>query len=209
MLKKIILLLIICTVVNQGFSQKIIEKNLDALGIEKLVINSNEIFNISVSTERSDAIQISAKIVGENYENAMITSRQEGKILWIGTSYTPFFEAKNDKLAAHKVLSIEMTLMVPESMELTINSSSASVETSGAFEFLRVSLDNGNCTIKDFFGNATLGTKAGEISVYARAGVTAEAITENGVILNTLPLEGIYYITARTKTGNISLFQTK
>ncbi len=193
------------------FAQKIIEREFDASEITTIEINSAIIYHIKVASESINTIKIKTRIEGENYENVVLGIVEENNKLHIKTSYTLFFEAKNDKLAAHKVISIEMELIVPESMAIKIKAEIASVEIFGKYEAVSISLENGNCFLTNFKGNAMLKTKQGFITVYASKETLGTAVSKKGEVINELSKTNIksfkHRIEAESLSGNISLFQ--
>ncbi|PKA82808.1 hypothetical protein ATE92_0947 [Ulvibacter sp. MAR_2010_11] len=207
--KKILYILIFTAFIAEGHAQKIIEKQWDASGISKLVIESDVVFEIEIVSEKIEAISVSTHIHGETSENVVLDVHESNGILTINTGFTPFFEAQNDKLAAHKVLAIEMYIKIPESMEVEIDAKIASVEGNGSFKSFVVGLENGSCRLYNFTGNARLLTKAGEITVYTTKNAKGQALTREGTIYNELPTTGKFTIYAESSTGAISLFQTK
>ena len=193
------------------FAQKIIERNFNASEITSIEINSDVIYHIKITSRNTEQIKIKTQVEGENYENVVLGIIEENNTLHIKTSFTPFFEAKNDKLAAHKVISIEMELIVPESMAIKIEASIASVEIFGKYESISALLENGNCLMNNFMGDALLKTKQGFIKVYALEETFGTAVSKKGIVVNELSKSNIkslkYRIEAESFKGNISLFQ--
>ena len=194
------------------FAQKIIEREFNASEISVIEINSDVIYHIKISSEKTDRIKIKTQVEGENYENVVLGIVEENNnTLSINTSFTPFFVAKNDKLAVHKLISIEMELVVPESIVIKIEASIASVEIFGKYESISVLLENGNCSLTNFIGDALLKTKHGFIKVYALEETIGLANSKKGTVINELSKANVkslkYRIEAESFKGNISLFQ--
>ncbi len=196
---------------GNAFSQKVIEREFNALEITTIEINSEIIYHIKITSEKTEQIKIKTQVEGENYENVVLGIIEENNTLQIKTSFTPFFEAKNDKLAAHKLISIEMELIVPESMAVKIEASVASVEIFGKYKAVSVLLENGNCSLTNFKGNAMLKTKQGFITVYASKETLGIAVSKKGAVVNELSKSNVkslkHRIEAESFKGNISLFQ--
>jgi hypothetical protein len=192
-----------------GFSQKLLEKTLDASEIENIVIDANAVYSLSIISEKTNQISIKTKVAGEFYENVLVTTTISKNTLKISTAFSPHFVVENDKLAAHKVLSIEMWLVIPEFLNVSINSELASVIGTGNYEMLQIALETGSCNLHKFYGNARVRTKLGDIVVYAKKNVAGAGISKNGKIHNKLPKEGKYRVLAESKDGDVSLFQTK
>ena len=111
----------------EAISQKVVEKQLDASEIKRLIITSNMINTLSITSEETDQITIVNKVVGEGYENVIVTTSAENNTLKIGTSYSPYFIPENDKLAAHKVISVDMMLTIPDFLYVEVETSIASI----------------------------------------------------------------------------------
>ncbi len=187
------------------FAQKEIEKHWDATGIDTLWISSDQVYNVKIKSGDNGIIDLLTSIEGEYFESVTVDTKIISRTLKIDTGFSPFFKPKNDKLAAHKVLSIEMTLQVPENLAVVIRSKSASVRFEGNISFLETALDNGNCELSRFRGNARLYSISGDITVDALTNVGGRAISEEGSLYNELELEGVYFIEATSKQGSISL----
>lgn len=191
------------------FPQKVMQKQWDAVGVSLLKLSSSEVYTITVETKATDVISVITKVEGETYENVMVSSYRKENALVLSTAYRPYFVAENDKLAAHKVIAIEMHLVIPEDLTLAIDARIASVQVTGSFQNLEIQLENGNCGLLDFLGNATLHTKNGYIHVSALKDVSGTAITREGTIINTLPHKGLFHVEAESITGDIILRQTQ
>ncbi len=192
-------------------AQKVIERNFNVSGITTIESTSDVIYHIKITSRNTDQIKIKTKIEGENYENVVLGIIEENNTIQIKTSFTPFFEAKNDKLAAHKVISIEMELIVPESMAIKIEAEIASVEIFGKYVSVSALLENGNCLLNNFIGDALLKTKQGFIKVYALEETFGLANSKQGTVINELSKANVksskYRIETESFKGNISLFQ--
>ncbi len=206
-MNRFISLLILALVSTNSFSQKEMAREFDASLINGIEINSNRINSILIHSEKTNRIKVLTRIEGENYENVVLSVIEKDNILYLKPGYTPFFEAKNDKLAAHKVQAIDIKLIVPENIEISINSKLASVTTKGKLSSLLVTLDIGNCNLHEFIGNANIKTNKGFISVTVIENIYGKAFSKKGAIENMLSknIESKYKILAETNEGDISL----
>jgi len=209
MLNKPCYILLFIFLMANVYAQKIIDKSWDIEGIERLVIISNDIFNIVIISNHTSRINVITKIEGEHYENVVLNISEENKTLSLSTGFTPYFQAENDKLAAHKVISIEMKLNISNSLEVFVRSSIASLSTHGSFKNLQVELGNGNCVLNDFEGDAQLLTGNGNIRVVAHDTVGARAKTKRGKLTNELSATGNFYIDAESVNGDITLLKSQ
>lgn len=206
MFKKIGFLFVYTLIVSNALAQKIMEREFDATNYSVIEINSDDIFNITISAEKSDKIKIITHIEGEHYENVMLSILEEDGKLRIEPRFAPYFEAKNDKLAAHKVLAIEMEFRIPENFDIRINSSLSSVKARGKFLSFEALLGVGNCILEEFLGDAKIKTKQGFIKVFALERVSGKAFSKKGKVINELERNGKYSIEAESFEGDISLF---
>ncbi len=187
------------------------EQEFSASEISTIEISTETIYHIKITSEKTNTIKIKTHIEGEHYENVVLNMIEKEGTLQIDTSFSPFFKTENDKLAAHKVIAIEIELIVPEEISIKIEAEIASVETYGKFKNISVLLENGNCKLQDFLGNAMLKTKQGFIEVYAENKMFARAISKKGTVINELlnrnKNASDYQIEAESLSGDISLYQ--
>lgn len=208
MLKKIAFLLILVFGVADAISQKTLEKQFDASEIANLTIYSEMINKLTIVSEKTDKITIVTEIAGEHFEYVVVTASEENRTLRIGTAYSPYFIAQNDKLAAHKVISIEMQMTIPEFLNIEVETGIASVEARGKYRRFHASLKYGNCELIDFLGIADLKSWHGNIIVYAGKNSWGKAFSKKGSVTNDLPSRGKYSILAESMEGDISLLQS-
>ena len=209
MLNKLSYIFVFVFLTFSGYAQKVIDKSWDIEGIERLEIISNDIYNIVINSSDTTSINVVTKIEGEHYENVVLNISEENKTLTLSTGFTPYFQAENDKLAAHKVISIEMELNISNRLEVFVRSSLASLTTHGIFKGLRVELGNGNCVLNDFEGDAQLFTRDGNITAIAQRTVKARAKTKRGKLINELSPTGNFSIDAKSVNGDITLLKSQ
>ena len=70
--------------------------------------------------------------------------------LYVATKYQPLFTDANDKLSAHKVMSIELGLNIPANKSIYVSSDIASVFVNGQYKDAIIELINGACVLNDF-----------------------------------------------------------
>lgn len=190
-------------------AQKVIEKEFSVQGLRKLSIEDDSIFSIKIIASKRKSIIMKVHISGEHSEAIIIEGkRSEGK-LSLKTAVMPYFIFEDDKLAAHKLMAIEVVVFIPETISVEIKSKLTSVETKGKIRNLAVSLQKGSCTITDFSGNAHLKTIDGNINVKANKEVSGKAISKNGTVEKTLSSRGKFLVEAESINGDIYMSQTK
>jgi len=191
----------------EGIAQKTLQKEWDAGAIDTLSIVSNAIYSIEIKSVETNTISISTNIEGENFESVMVNAITTGSILNISTGFRPHYIPENDKLAAHKILSIEMHIIIPENITVVVYSELASVTAYGPYNYFEVALGGGRCYLYDFIGNARLFTTTGEIVVHTYPGIRGKANSLKGRVINNLGETGKFYIEAESALGEITLLQ--
>ena len=192
------------------FSQKRQENTYDATGIKALHIHSDAIFKISVLSKDVQNISIHTLIDGETYKSALLHTKVVNNRLEITTGRTPDFTPFNDKLSAHKVLSIELEIRIPENMDIDIRSTLAEVHLGGQYGKLQIDLGRGGLIVEEGirFRESEINTISGNVTLtLAQANVIA--VSRNGIakvdsIFNDGPLcviQSIY--------GDIEVLQVK
>lgn len=190
-------------------AQKVIQKEIASEGIQTLTIIDDAIYKVTVHSSEESFIKISTHIYGEHAESVLIEAIIIEETLSVKTGFTPFFALENDKLAAHKIMAIEMEITLPKKMAVEIKSKLASVNTDGVFNNLNISIENGNCILTNILGNAHIKTTGGNITVWAKNTVSGKAFSKNGTVENKLLNHGKFLVEAESSYGNISLLQTK
>lgn len=204
MLNKYLLLAILlgCNILQ---AQKTLHKQWSAKGISVVRILADEIYNIRIYSTDDPTVKVALYIEGETNESVVLEAKSKNDTLDLQTAYSPYFEPYNDKLAAHKVVAIEMTLFVPKNLTIDLEAKLASVVTYGPFDQLLVQLNQGNGTFHDFIGNGRLMSKLGFIKLWAGNGVSGQAKSVFGEVVNELPATGNFHITAESRQGNVYL----
>ena len=200
---------LICLLLFQGLSaQKKVIKNIDAFGIGFLEVMADKVFDIGIIAVKSSTITITTWTEGEHNEQLLITANGQGDKMTIGCEYQPEFRNFNDKLSAHKIISVKMKLEVPENLVLYLSSEIANARIQGKFKMLTAELKSGFCILKDFYGNAIANTYNGDIVMETNfASVVAE--TKNGKLLLDAIVPGPHNIELKSVNGSITVTKTQ
>ena len=189
-------------------AQKVIEKEIDLQNISSVVINGNQIFKIRINTNTTKTISVQAKFEGEYNEDIVLLAEKVDSKLSISTKFQPLFVSHNDKLSAHKVISIELSISLPEYLNIWIQSDLASVIVLGQYSNLRIELVNGNCKVDSFFGNAIINTIHGAINV-SSDDAKVVAHTKNGILKQDKLKSGKKTLNLNSINGNITVTKTE
>lgn len=205
-LKTTILLLLIA--ITSVCAQKSTEKIWNADVINTIVIDGENVFNITVSNSPSNTILLKVKIEGEHANQLVMVDSIVNKQLYISSSFQPLFVKDNDKLSAHKVMSVEYQLLVPKNIKLEIKSNIGSVDLVGTYPSVFIELNQGNCNLKQFLGNASINTVNGDINIETDH-AKVEAFTKTGQITLTQFKFLKYNLNCHTINGNIKITKTE
>lgn len=191
-------------------AQKRLFKAYDARDTHTVFVESDDIFQIKFTTAQTDNITIYTQIEGETFESTLLHTEIVEGVLKITTGRTPDFAPFNDKLSAHKVLSIVIEIIVPEGLSIDVYSTLASVKAQGDYDQVRVNLGRGGCHLSSFrfresvhintiSGNITIETKNAKILAQSR----------NGNVVISKGITGVRTIELQTMDGDISVIKSQ
>lgn len=184
------------------FSQKRTTSVIDRGSIRSIVLASDEIYRISISSGSGENITVRTRADGEYYQDINLDMEQVEGTLFLSSRYREILQSGFDKLSAHKVFAMEVELEVPIGMQVEVISNLASVYVYGDYERVLVQLKAGSCYLKDFRGNATVNTFGGNISVQAQ-NAFIEASSRHGEVDLPQYNRGDHLIKLTTINGNI------
>ncbi|WP_034887365.1 hypothetical protein [Gillisia sp. Hel_I_29] len=201
-MKLIISILFFVLTSGSLFSQKNSTRIFDAKDLQQLHINTDEIFKIHISTSSTDKVSVTTHATGEYYNDIALSIKMEGTKMMITSVFNEDLQGGFDKLSAHKVFSLEMSIEIPENIQVHIRSNIASVIGSGSFKSLELELQSGYCKLDPFQGNAVINTYKGSIYL-ATNNANIDAETRNGMLEIPMPLLGYHQIKLSSIDGDI------
>lgn len=151
-----------------GHSQNTLTKTIAVSDFSSVLIQGNQIFNISVRTINEDVIKITSTLDGEYQNNFQIGTKIEGGKLVLNLVPISFEEIPDDKRNAHKVIAANLEIEVPENFDIDIKSDVGSAEITGMFNNLFVKLLQGSCTANATGNVVTIHTVEGDIMVITK-----------------------------------------
>ncbi|WP_297764059.1 DUF4097 family beta strand repeat-containing protein [uncultured Muriicola sp.] len=194
--------------VNQGFGQKTVKKLFLNPDVTSIQIDTNLFFDVKVETSQEEALVLEASIEGEYQKDLALEITENGKTLFVAGKFQPYFNDPNDKLSAHKVVSISLYIRVPENKEVYLYGSSSNVMVEGNYKDLRVVLNDGKCTIREGGQKVSATTQSGPISLIIASG-TVKALSKYGSISKEHIPKGNELFNLTSTTGNITITQAK
>ncbi|WP_232520891.1 hypothetical protein [Flagellimonas nanhaiensis] len=171
-------------------------------------IDAQFCFQVDVSTSNKDEVEVIANIEGEYAKDLLVTIKEEGPTVLIGAGFQPNFDKPNDKLSAHKVISIALHVSVPQYKEVHIYGTNSNVMVQGEYKKLDVKLADGRCVLDNVVETVDVTTQKGDILLSTSMGnITAKSVYGK-VYQDSIP-EGHNQFILNTVEGNIRLQKTK
>lgn len=189
-------------------AQKLIDETFSALELKTIVIDGSSIFKIDLQTRPSKAIHLITKIEGEYTPEIAVAYKIKDSTLYIGSVFRSSFALHNDKLSAHKVVSIEVVLEIPEHLKVYLKSDIGSAKIRGKYTFITAELSQGNCVLKDFIGSGIINTINGNITLETNF-AQIKAHTKYGSLIKEAIVSGENTIKINSINGDIYLKKTK
>ena len=188
-------------------AQKDTSKQLDAKEIKSIYIDTDEVFKIIIkTTTNSDLISISSHSEGEYFNDIALNTEVRANSIYLTTKFREILKSGFDKLSAHKVFSLEITLEIPEELQVFVKSNIASVEAEGDYDFIQVQLNSGYCNLYNFIGNALVNTYNGAITIQT-TDATVSASSRNGKVILPSDFSGKNVIKATSINGDIRIVE--
>ena len=189
-------------------AQKAISKSYPAPFDTLIQIDTDKCYLAEISAYEGEAVIVEARMDGEYAEALSVSITEEGKTLWIGADFNPDFKLPNDKLSAHKVVSISLNIRIPAYRDLQVFGTSCNVMLSGAFNTVDVVLNDGSCTLDQVAHNVKVNTQSGNIRLNSLQGVI-KAVSHYGKVLQDKIPQGEKRFDLETVSGDITLHRTK
>ncbi|MAX69816.1 MAG: hypothetical protein CMC76_01770 [Flavobacteriaceae bacterium] len=146
-------------------SQSVLVKEIDSDNLKTIVVDGNQIFNISVYTSSVDRIKMKSQVDGEYQSQFQIISKLQNDSLFVDLEQFSFTDIADDKRNAHKMVAVTLELEIPEYLNLNVFSDVGSVNLNGNFNFIFIELSQGYCIVKGSTNEAVINTIDGNISV--------------------------------------------
>ncbi len=189
-------------------AQKMIKKTIVQPEVSFVSIDAANCFRIEVETVEGNEMTVEARIDGEYYQNLLVGVKEEGSALEISAGFHPSFAIPNDKLSAHKVVSVALKIQIPQNKHVQLFGTSSNVEISGRYKKFDVSLNDGRCYLKNVSENVVVNTQSGNIYVISN-GAQVNAFSKFGTVSKNGIPKGNSTYALNTITGDIQLSKTE
>ena len=187
-----------------AMGQKVVEKTLLRPHINLIRVNLGNCYLLELQNSETDEVIIEARLDGEYNNDLLIRSEEAGNTLDISAGFRPNFQQPNDKLSAHKVVSIALHIKAPLHSNLTIYGSSCNVSLAGEYGDIEVRLNDGRCILDHQAENTDVVTQSGNILLNSKR-ATITATSKYGEIFRERIPKGDAHITLITTTGDIRM----
>nr|WP_299072136.1 hypothetical protein [uncultured Allomuricauda sp.] len=171
-------------------------------------INSEHCYLVDLYTANTNEIHVEAEIEGEYSKDLVITIEENETTVLISAGFQPNFNNPNDKLSAHKIISIKLNITVPNDKRVFVYGTNSNVTMKGNYENLKVKLLDGNCSIDNVGDRVEVTTQKGNILLIADNGNIMVESTYGKVVKEHIP-QGQNQYSLKTIEGNINLRKTK
>lgn len=152
------------------WAQRHLEKTYLDPSVNAVIISGEQCFQVFVDTAPTQEVVVEADMEGEYQNDVFIQMETLGNTLRIGTDFAPNFEQPNDKLSAHKVLSVKLKIRLPESLKVSLVAGDCQVTAHGSYRELEVKIAGGGCTLYNQSNLTEVNTISGFITAYIPAG---------------------------------------
>jgi hypothetical protein len=185
-------------------AQKVLKRTINASSITLLQIDAENCFEVKLETGSTDEIVIEARLEGEYTKDLEIAVYENGGTLGVEAGFTANFINPNDKLSAHKVVSIALNLYLPKWKNVQVYGTNTRVMATGSYSDLSIILADGNCELNQVTQNVTVKTQSGNIFLKAKTG-SVTACSKYGLVSPVILPAGANQYNLSTVTGNIEL----
>lgn len=190
--------------INFLCAQKIMEKSIVNSNTSFIQINTDNCFEVVMETSNSNELIAEAVIEGEYQKDLVLNVKEEGATIWVSAGFQPNFVNPNDKLSAHKVVSIALKVLIPANQNVNLYGTSSNIKVSGAYKKLDITLNDGSCALEKISETVNVTTQSGDIELHSQA-AKIDALSKYGTINKDIVPLGDHHFVLRTTTGNITI----
>ncbi|NNG08925.1 MAG: hypothetical protein HKM92_02055 [Arenibacter sp.] len=189
-------------------AQKKVIKDMEGQGVSLIQINSENCFKVELTTLADKRIIVESDMDGEYMQNLLLNVLREGNTVWIGAGFQPNFRNPNDKLSAHKVVSISLKISIPQYLDVSVRGSNSNISATGDYDNFNISLTDGVCTLEEVRGDISVSSQSGNI-VLSTSEAEIQASSKYGKVDREFIPYGDNQFTLNSITGNIRIRKTE
>lgn len=188
--------------------QKLVKKAFIGPRTEYIQIDAANCYTLTMNTAQTNEVDVSASIEGEYAKDLLVSIEEEGTTVRISAGFHPNFINPNDKLSAHKVISIALEITVPQYKNVSVFGTHSEVQAEGKYTDLNIKLSDGRCILRNVSEAVQVNTQNGDIWLTALSGNVLAESAYGEVEQNQIPKGNNQYM-LKTVEGNIHLRKTK
>ncbi|MDT0606514.1 hypothetical protein [Croceitalea rosinachiae] len=173
-----------------------------------IFIDTKNCYQVNLKTIASKELVVKASIEGEYLRDLVVKVEDNGKDVFVSAGFLPNFIAPNDKLSAHKVISISLDINIPQNSNVQLFGTNSILYAEGNYKLLQVSLADGDCTLNNIIEKAEVKTQKGNIVVIAKNGTIEATSTYGEVSEHNIPKGFASYI-LKSVEGDIQINKTE
>ena len=204
LLKGSVLLLFLFFGASHGYGQKRVTKTLVNPEITAINIDGNLAYRVVLETADTREVSVEARMDGEYQRELLVNFREEGNTLYLETRFSPEFRFPNDKLGAHKVVSVSLKVTLPQDRQILFTAGSCEVSASGRYRDLKIVFNDGLCDLSHSAENTEVRTGKAPIVARLHSGVVEAESRYGEVHLDPIP-EGGHHLILYSTEGDISV----
>lgn len=206
-MRALLFLFVFFTLVH-AHGQKLVKKAFIGPRTETIQIDAQYCYRIDLKTASSDEVQVTASMEGEYAKDLVVSIKQSGTTAMISAGFQPLFINPNDKLSAHKVVSIALEISVPEYKNVNVFGTNTNLYATGKYKDLNVTLSDGRCALEHVSETVSVTTQKGDILLYVPSGDIVAESTYGKVEKEPIPFGDNQFV-LKTIEGDIFLTKTK
>lgn len=175
-------------------AQKVVRKTVFNPDTQFIQIDTKNCYRTTFDTVAGNELKVEASIEGEYAKDLVVKIEEDGIYVRVSADFLPSFISPNDKLSAHKVISIALNITMPEYSDLRIYGTNCRVTGFGKFKSVNVTLADGDCIINTISEVAAIKTQRGDITVHTSEGKIDAKSVYGTVNMTKLPEGNLSYI---------------
>lgn len=184
--------------------QKRVRRTFLDPAVESVVIDGSQCYQLLLETADTREVLVEAEMDGEYQNEVVVFAETLGTTLRIGTGLAPTFEMPNDKLGAHKVLSVKLRVVLPPNQQVSFASGNCQVTTRGTYRGLKIHITGGGCLLAHTAENTEVLTASAPIRAQIARGQVAAHSRYGHVEQESIPV-GPARFKLNSTTGNIQI----
>ncbi len=198
--------IVLCVLVLGGpaHGQKRVTKALLNPDISSIHIDGTLVYQVDLETADTSEITVEAQMEGEYRKDLVVGFRESGSTLHVETQFGPEFHFPNDKLGAHKVVSVRMRIVLPHYQNTLLTARSCLVSVSGRYRDLDIVFSDGRCELFHTAENTHVKTASAPIIAHLRSGKVEAASRYGTVDIDPVPA-GDHHLTLESTRGDIAI----